>query len=193
MNLWFLNASLYDVINTWHWTILTMLPVACWFYEKGNIFPYRSLAIFLIFGDVVAMSSEHVLHSMEFYWHISDLDSVDDCFLAAWFVTLSLITHRMRYVALILSLLPLFLTIHMINVGLLSIQEIIYAVLLGIFIGSILLYFLAFMQHLTYGIEQLLHHYGSIFYPFSLLVLFDINQNLIFFTASFHFMFGFGR
>jgi len=187
-----LPQALYHVINTWHWVVLTLLPVACWFYEKEGTFPYRSLAILLILGDVIAMSSEHVLHSTKFYWHVNDLDGVDDCFLVAWFGSLTLIIHRMRYIALGLCLLPLFLVIYIMDFGLLSVQEAIYAILLGLLIGSILLYLSAFMQRLTYGIEQLLLHHGSIFYPFSLLVLFDINQNLMFFTATFHFMFGYG-
>ncbi|MBL1352712.1 MAG: hypothetical protein COA61_005175 [Zetaproteobacteria bacterium] len=187
-----LPQALYHVINTWHWVVLTLLPVACWFYEKEGTFPYRSLAILLILGDVIAMSSEHVLHSTKFYWHVNDLDGVDDCFLVAWFGSLTLIIFRMRYIAMGLSLLPLFLVIYIMDFGLLSVQEAIYAILLGLLIGSILLYLSAFMQRLTYGIEQLLLHHGSIFYPFSLLVLFDINQNLMFFTATFHFMFGYG-
>lgn len=187
-----LPQALYHVINTWHWVVLTLLPVACWFYEKKGTFPYRSLAILLILADVIGISFEHVLHSTKFYWHVNDLDGVDDCFLVAWFGSLTLIIFRMRYIAMGLSLLPLFLVIYIMDFGLLSVQEAIYAILLGLLIGSILLYLSAFMQRLTYGIEQLLLHHGSIFYPFSLLVLFDINQNLMFFTATFHFMFGYG-
>jgi len=187
-----LNTSFYEFLNTWHWVILTLLPVACWFYEKEASFPYRSLAIILIFGDVIAMTSEHVLHSTKFYWHVTDLDGVDECFIVAWLATLTLIINRMRYIACVASLFPLLLTIYIVNTGLLSLEEAVYAMLLGIFIGSILLYLASFMERFIYGIEQLLLHHGSVFYPFSLLVLFDINQNLIFFTATFHFIFGYG-
>ncbi|MDQ6973674.1 MAG: hypothetical protein Q9M10_02215 [Mariprofundaceae bacterium] len=192
LNMFFLNPSFYHFINTTHWVVLTLLPVAYWFYEKENTFPYRTLAVLLIFGDVIAMSSEHVLHSVKFYWHVNDLDGVDDCFLVAWSASIVLIIHRMRYIGASLLLLPLFLGIYVINADLLSVQEVMYAILSGVLIGSLLLYFASFLHRFIYGIEQLLHYHGSIFYPFSLLVLFDINQNLMFFTATFHFVFGYG-
>jgi len=192
LNIFVLSPSFYELLNTWHWVILTLLPVACWFYEKETVFPYRSLAIILIFGDVIAMSFEHVLHSEKFYWHVTDLDGVDECFIVAWLTSLTLIINRMRYIACVASLLPLLLTMHIVNAGLLSIEEAVYATLLGMFIGGTLLYLSSFIHRFIYGIEQLLLHHGSVFYPFSLLVLFDINQNLMFFTATFHFIFGYG-
>jgi len=188
-----LDPLLYQLMNQWHWIVLTTLPVGFWFYEKEGAFPYRSLAILLIFGDVMSMSFEHVLHSPKFYWHASDLDGVDECFLVAWFSTLTLLVPTIRYWMLALLVLPVLLGFDMVRLGDLSWEEALYAIVLGVMVGSVLSYSSTAMQRLTFGIEQLLDHHGSVFYPFVLLVLFDINQNLIFFTASFHFMFGYGK
>jgi len=188
-----LGQPLYHFINQAHWLVLTIFPVGLWFYEKEDDFPYRSLAILLILGDVLGMSFEHVLHSPKFYWHASDLTGVDECFLVAWFASLVLLLRIMRYGLFLVVWLPLLLAIDMVYWGDLGLEEAVEAIVLGILIGGALLYLSTPMQRLTYGCEQLLHHHGSIFYPFVFLVLLDINQNLMFFTATFHFMFGYGK
>jgi len=187
-----LGDFLFEILYQWQWVILTLLPVSAWFYEKHDAYPLRTLAILLVFGDVLGMSLEHVLHSPIFYWHVSDLTGLDECFLVAWMSSLVLGFKWRPQVAGWLAILPLFLSIKVVEMQLLSLDEMFYAHLLGLGVGVALLWLQPRIIRLTYGIEQLFIHHASVLYPMALLVLFDINQNLIFFTSCFHFMFGYG-
>ena len=188
----FSDRSWYEWLNTWHWLLLTTLPVTFWFYEKSGGFPYRALAILLLLADILGMSLEHVLHSPQFYWHVDDLDGVDECFLVAWFASLSLLLRYTPRWVLLMMWFPVFLAVNMVVYADLSVYETLTAAALGCMIGIGLYMARHAMQRFTYGVEQLFMHHGSWMYPFALLVLFDINQDLSLFTASFHFMFGYG-
>ncbi len=186
------DRSLYEWLNTWHWLLLTTLPVTFWFYQEDQGFSSRPMAILLLLADVLSMSLEHVLHSPQFYWHVNDLDGIDECFLVAWFASLSLLLRYTPRWVLLLMWFPVWLAVDMVTYGDLSLYESVTAALLGSVIGAGFYMARHAMQRFTYGVEQLFLHHGAWMYPFTLLILFDINQDLSLFTASFHFMFGYG-
>ena len=182
------TALMYE----WQWVLLTLLPVSFWFHEKEGVFARRPLAILLVFGSAISMSLEHFIDSTFLFWHGHGETVIDTCFLVAWTTSLVMSFMVVPRVAMGLTWIPLFLTVELLEEGGLHIGGVFFSVLLGFFIAFLLLWAKSRVVRFTYGVEQLFMHHASVMYPFALLVLLDINQDLVFLDATFHFMFGHG-
>jgi|UPI00035FC430 membrane-associated phospholipid phosphatase len=185
--------------------------VYLWFDHKSetNNHPYRGRVLLTVGSIVLAHTMVHVFGSLwihatppRFFIEQQPLTTQGwEAFYLQWYNTPSSVATWLafaigimtvsRFTGLLLLCFSVLLAWSYIVSGLAYPSDILYAMMIGSLCALALHGLYKHFTRVIEGIEQLCFHIPHIIYPMMLLLMIDLDNDLRFMTAVFHFMFGY--